>query len=284
MKKILLLTDFSEASQNALNFTHSLFRDITSHFHLLYPYSTGDEGSLTPINATGRLTYPAQLQDTVVGKGTDTRHTFHTPGLGGQPVDLIKQSIAEESYDVVVIGPTENSTDTVFGHNAIELVRKLKANILVVPAHAQPKPIEQIVLAIDFATLTNYQLLDPVLELVQHKSATLILLTVDTPGKRVIHVEQESHIRQYLSPIEPTIAREKAPSAKEGIDAYLATHQVDLLVTMPRYSNRSKSSTDGNPLPLLAKAFSPAVPLLTLYDEREPPRLIEDLSNLDFAL
>ncbi len=284
MKKILLLTDFSEASQNALNFIHSFFSDTASHVHLLYPYPRGNEDSLIPINVIGRNrpVYTGQLQDMVVGDGTDTRQTFHTSGLAGQPVDLIRHSVEDKMYDFVVIGPTEDSTDTVFGHHAIELVRKLKANILVVPASAQPKPVQQIVLAIDFATLTNYQLLDPVLELVQHKSATLILLTVATPGKRVIHVEQESHIRQYISPIDPTIAHVKASSAKEGIDAYLASHPVDLLVTMPRYSNRSKSSKDGNPL--LAKAFSPAVPLLTLYDDREPPMFIEDLSNLDFAL
>jgi hypothetical protein len=44
MKKILLLTDLSEASRNALTFARSFFSDTVADFHLLcvYPITSGN--------------------------------------------------------------------------------------------------------------------------------------------------------------------------------------------------------------------------------------------------
>ena len=289
MKKVLLLTNFSSASRNALQFARSFFGDTVTDFHLLYPHSAAPDGIRPPgyVAETTRLAYANRLHEVVNGLRTEALtdwHTFRSSGKAGQPYDIVEQSVGAEVYDFVVIGPSEDETDVVFGNSAIALIRQLKANVLVIPANAQAKPVQQIVLAIDFASLTNYKLLDPVKELVLQKGALLTLLTIDTPDKKIIHVEQEALIRQYLHPIDPTIAHIQAPTPKAGIDDFLAGHSVDLLVTIPKYQSRPRPSTSNSHI--RAQAYSPAVPLLTIFNDNsnEHAEQIEDLSNLDFAL
>ncbi|MBO0947157.1 universal stress protein [Fibrella forsythiae] len=289
MKKVLLLTNFSPASRHAVAFARAFFGDVATDFHLLYPHPDTPDGIHEPrYDAdTTRVSYMSRLHEAVGTLRDETItdwHTFRSSDKPGQPYDIVEESVDAEAYDIVVIGPSDEGTDIVFGNSAIALIRKLKANVLVVPDAAPIRPIHQIVLAIDFANLTDYQLLDTVKELVLRKGATLTLLTIDTPDKKVIHVEQEALIRHHLRPIDPTIAHIQASNAKQGIDDFLAGHTVDLLVTIPRYKGRPNPSATNSHV--RAKAFSPAVPLLTIYDDArtEAPEHIEDLSNLDFAL
>ena len=139
-------------------------------------------------------------------------------------------------------------------------------------------------MATDFSSLKNCKLLCPVKDFVTLKSAALTLLTIDTPGKKVIQTEQESRVRQFLSPVEPTVTRLQAPTVRQGLDAYLAGHPLDLLVTIPKHKGWSDALTGSSVTSWLA--YTPPVPLLTLYDDgtSDQPRLIDDLSAIDYAL
>ena len=284
-----MLTDFSEASRHALSFARSFFSDTLADFHLIniYPAQMGGFDGLKHNAESTRLAGANQLQTIVAElrqQATNDWHTFHSSALPGDPLEVVEQVVKTDAYDFVVIGPQQNDTYGLFGNSAIGLVHELKANILVVPTNANLRPIYQVVLAIDFANLKNSKLLNPLKELVTLKGALLTLLTIETSGNKYIYPEQEIHLRQFLNPIKPTVARLQASSAKEGIDAYLAEHPVDLLVTIPRYKGMSNVLSEHNHAH--AQAYTPLVPLLTLYDDgsNDLPELVDDLSNVDCAL
>lgn len=287
MKKILLLTDFSEASQNALAFARSFFSDTVADFHLLYahPVEPNEGNNAKPVTETTRAAYVDQLQAIVTGlrrEATNDWHTFRSSDRLWYPREVVGQAAKAEAYDFVVIGPQQNDTDGLFGNSAIALVRQLKLNVLVVPIDADAqRPIRQVVLAADFANLKNSKLLSPLKELVTLKGATLTLLTIDTPGKDIVHVEQEAHIRRFLNPIEPLVTRLVASNAKQGIDAYLTENLADLLVTIPKSQTDTLTSSRVTRQP----AFAPLVPLLTLYDDGSDdlPQPINDLSTIEYA-
>ncbi|MBC8151713.1 MAG: universal stress protein [Bacteroidetes bacterium] len=291
MKKILLLTDFSAASHNALQFARSIFSDTVADFHLLCAHPAEPnylEGS-KPVAKSTRLTHANPLHAIVTKlrrEATNDWHTFRSSSLPGKALEVVEQVVKAEVYDFVVIGPQpdDDSTDVLFDNSAIALVRQLRANVLLVPVNAIARPIRQVVLAVDFANLKNCKLLDPVKEFVLLRGAGLTLLNIDTPDKKAIDIEREAHIRQFLLPIEPTIARLKATSAKEGIDAYLNEHPVDLLVTIPQRESRTDALTGSSVIHSSAHALP--VPLLRLYDDgsNDLPHPINGLTNGDYAL
>lgn len=289
MKKILVLTDFSEASRNALQFARSFFGDTVAEFHLLcvHPVETDAFYSAHHVAKTASTAFAEQLSDVVAElrrEATTDWHTFRSSARPGNLLDVVRQYVDASQYDYIVIGAKKDGTNELFGNSATALIRQVSANVLVVPVDARAQPVRRVVLATDFANLNNCKLLCPVKEFIALKGSTLTLLTIDTPGKKVVHAERETRIRQFLSPIEPTIARLQAPTARLGIDAYLAGHPVDLLVTIPKHRGWTDALT-GNSV-TRSLAFTPPVPLLTLYDDgsSDQPRLIDDLSNLDYAL
>lgn len=290
MKKILLLTDFSEASRNALSFARLFFADTLADFHLLCAHATESDGfnSPKPVSEIACSTPTDQLHAIVTGlrgEATNDWHTFRSSSQPGKAIDIIEQAINAEGYDFVVIGPQpDDDIIELFNNSATALVRQLKANVLLVPVNARPRLIRQVVLAADFANLKNSKLLGPVKELVTLKGAALILLIIDMPGDDAIQLEREAHIRQFLLPVEPTVARLKATSAKEGIDAYLNEHQVDLLVTIPQHESRTDALTGSRIIH--SSAHTPPVPLLRLYDDgsNDLPKQIDDVSNVNHTL
>lgn len=289
MKKILLLTDFSEASRNALAYCRSFFGDTVADFHLIcaYPVEVDHFYTQKHVAQTARTAFTDQLHDMVTELRHQTDndwHTFRSSARPGTLLDVVNQAVDAEPYDYVVIGAKKDGTNELFGNSATALVRQLKANVLVVPVDARPEPVRRVVIATDFDHLQNCKLLCPVKDLVTLKGATLVLLTIDTPGKKVIHLQQEVHIRQFLKPVEPELTRLQATTAKKGIDAYLAGHPVDLLVTIPQHKGWTDVLT-GNSL-TRSLTYAPPVPLLTLFDDgrTDHPKLVDDLSNIDYAL
>lgn len=290
MQKILVLTDFSEASRNALAYARSFFSDTLVDFHLLsiYPAETDGFYGLKHNDKTARITCIDQL-NTIVAElsqqAANDWHTFRSSALPGHPLEVVEKAIEADVYDLVVIGPHTTGTNELFGNSAIALVHRLKANVLVVPTGAQATLVYQIVLAADFANLKNAKILGPLKDIVTLKEALLTLLTIDSPDKTAIHPQQEAHIRTFLHPIKPTIVRLEASSPKAGIDAYLAEHPVDLLVTIPRFNEMSSAFPDSSII--RTQAYTPPVPLLTLYDDGSndlPHELLDELANVDYTL
>ncbi len=275
MKKLLVLTDFSEASRHALDYARSFFSDTVADFHLLCvspPASAAAHNSIYNQKASGTA-YTDQLNDMLVPlrwEATTDWHTFRSSTCPGTWLDIIEKSLALEPYDFVVMGSQEDGTAALFGHCAIALIRQLKANVLVLPVGIPVGETRRVVLATDFAQLKNAKLLSPVKELVMRKGADLTLLTIDVPNKNLVQAKQELHIRKFLTPVEPIISRLKATTASEGIDLYLTKSQVDLLVMIPAVKHGTGAQS------WALRAYTPPVPVLTLYDNGhtdQPPRV-----------
>lgn len=289
MKKMLLLTDFSDASRHALQFARSLFSDTVADFHLMcvYPVEADAFYSRNHVTQAAHTAFADQLHEVVAQLRHEAPtgwHTFRSSAHPGTLLEVATQAIGAETYDWVVIGAKKDGTNPLFGNSATALIRQLRANILVVPVDAPIRPVWQVVLAADFARLKNCKLLEPLKELVALKGANLTLLTVKTPGKPIVYANQEARIRQFLAPIEPGVTQVQAPDARQGIDTYLNGHPVDLLVTIPKH--KSWSDVLANNSVTRSLAYRPPVPLMVLYDDgrSDEPRLIDDLSNLDYAL
>lgn len=289
MKKILLLTDFSEASHHALQYARSFFSDTAVDFHLLciYPVEPDSFYSQKHVATTARTAFNDQLHELATNlrhEAINDWHTFRSSALAGNLTDVVAQVTGAELYDYVVLGAKKGGTNELFGNSATALVRQLKTNVLVVPIDAVANRIRQVVLAADFGQLKNCAQLVPVKELVLLKRATLTLLTIDTPGKKETNYEREVRVQQFLAPLNTPIARLQAPSVRQGISLYLDGHSVDLLAVIPKHKGWTETLAGQSITRSLV--YTPPVPLLTLYDNGSSDEhyLIDDLSNLDCAL
>ncbi len=141
MKKLLLLTDFSEASRHALDYARSFFSDTVADFHLLCVYPPESTAAYSPIYSHGasHTAYTDQLNDILIQlrrEATTNWHTYRSAVCPGTWLDIIGKSLDMEPYDVVVMGAQKDGTSTLFGRSATALTRQLNANVMVVPVDA----------------------------------------------------------------------------------------------------------------------------------------------------
>ncbi|WP_407557457.1 universal stress protein [Winogradskyella sp. 4-2091] len=157
MKNILLPTDFSDNSWNAIKYAIQLFKDKTCTFHLLNTY--------TPIiyNVEYVLGYPAQfglgdaIRDAAINNLNELKsrisitfkenpkHKFNTVPRFNTLVSGLKEFLIENKTDLIVMG-TKGATgaqEVLFGSNTVHVFNEIKCPVLAIPANFKyEKPIE----------------------------------------------------------------------------------------------------------------------------------------------
>ncbi|QIP15141.1 universal stress protein [Spirosoma aureum] len=274
MYKILLLTDFSDASRHAISYTQALFADTAVDFCLLYACPIEPDIEYTGTMLIGErwkigVMSLEELRLEMTQPSEPIYHTYRTLARMGEPVEILNQLLTKENeqFDLVVMGATGTGWSELLGSVATDVIRKAKTNTLVVPISAPIRPVEQLVLATDYRCINDTVSLGMLIDIASRKAALITLLTIDNPGQPETHVSDSS--RQYvLCALENVLTATYIihdDNVLHGINTYLLTHTVDLLVTLPHHKRifdvlAHKSITR-------TIAFRPTVPLLALYDE-----------------
>lgn len=148
MRHILLPTDFSENSWNAIKYAIQLFKDQECTFHILNTY--------TPLiyHVEYVLGYPAQfgLGDAVRNTsqenlselltkitaefGANAKHKYETIARFNTLISGIKEFIEKHPVDLIVMG-TKGATgakEILFGSNTVHVFNEIKCPVLAIPS------------------------------------------------------------------------------------------------------------------------------------------------------
>lgn len=291
MYKILLLTDFSPASRHAIAYTQALFNDTAVDFCLAHVCPIEPEAQYAGATVLIEQWQSAEkslnrLRVELSESPEPAYHTYRTLLRRGEPVEVVHQVLAKEHefFDILVVGATGSGWSELLGSVATDMIREAKTNVLVVPTCAPIRPLEQLVLATDYRSIQDAQSLRLLGDLASRKTALLTLLTIENPDDPASFVSESS--RQYVmdtfNDVMTEMYRIHDDRVLHGINTYLKTHRVDLLVLLPHH----KSLFDVLFHNSISRsvAFHPSVPLLTLYDEKAPPdSFTADIDSIPFA-
>lgn len=170
MTSILLPTDFSDNSWNAIKYAIQLYKDEECVFHLYNAY--------TPVvyNVEYLLVAPAQfgLGDAVrhtsqeslkhfvdrISKefGVNKNHKFETVARFDSLISGIKEVIEERHIDLVVMG-TKGATgakEILFGSNTVQVFKNIKCPILAIPSEYDYEAPREVLFPTDLEV--NYEI------------------------------------------------------------------------------------------------------------------------------
>ena len=119
MKKILLPTDFSKASERAIHYTLAMFDDTACEFTLLNTYTTNFEPEIAMYVLDDLKKNSENLMSSFL-KGLQhfdnaSQHTFKTefmPISAGSAIQILNQT---NQYDLVVLGASGAGNNLLFG-------------------------------------------------------------------------------------------------------------------------------------------------------------------------
>ncbi|CAH0995493.1 hypothetical protein EMA8858_01616 [Emticicia aquatica] len=285
MKKILLPTDFSKASEKAIHYALAMFSDTACEFTLLNTYGTNAQPEIAMYVLDDLRVNAENMMEKFVKNlkkfDDESFHVFKTEFLPVSPASAIDILNQTHHYDLVIIGASGAGNNLFFGSVATDVVRNVPVNTLVVPLNATINSIKNIVLAVDYQHLNEFKVFDNLKDLLIRKEAKLTFLTIlkenQTPESLDGLAKFEYH--NYFGDIKTEDYFIRNNDVEKGIKAFLNVHRVDLLAMVSRHHsfldvvfNRSQTRKF---------AFHPSVPFLSIYDD-VPEDLLKDSEMVTF--
>lgn len=217
MKNILLPTDFSENSWNAIKYAIRFFENQNCNFYLLHIKSINatdynDAPLILDRNEVDTLYLRPIKQDlqTLLKRikkleSSKKSHHFYTIIENTYFTSGIRKTIDEKEIDFIVMG-TKGATGLskiILGSNTADVVTKVKCNTLVIPEHAKFTEPSKIAFPTDFSLSHNLHVLKPIVKILNRFKTSLHILHINK-SKTNINTQQsqnkellEEYFNQY---------------------------------------------------------------------------------------
>ncbi|HEY5392371.1 MAG TPA: universal stress protein [Hanamia sp.] len=169
MKHILVPTDFSTASNNAVKYAASLSEIFNANLNLLNVIPDtiiiDEEVAEATISMHRELVAENNSLMTKAIKALSKNHRAKIQGQveEGSPSNVILEVVKETQPDIIIMGMKgKGKSNSVFGSTVSAIVRKSSVPVLIIPENASYQSIEIITFATDFNAgieRDNYSLL-----------------------------------------------------------------------------------------------------------------------------
>ena len=275
-RTILLPTDFSDSSRNAIEYGLKLYAGRGYHFIL---FNSIDPGTAS---GTGMMMNLSKIviDDSKAGlekdiewikeKGLDKGCTVEAVHMTGHFSQCIRSIVKNKNVYSIILGTTGASGLKEFfvGSNAAEIIQDSPVPVLTVPFNAVYKSVKSVVFATDLNKLYNIGMLDFLKNLLIKQSATLSIFHVEKSMSKVKLDDrnaQKKVLMDYFKDVDVEYETLVNEDTVEGVNEYIKKHkQVDILVMVPRKKNFFEKIFTKS----VAKkvAYHSHVPMLTLHD------------------
>lgn len=287
MKRILLATDFSEASEHAIRYALNVLGYVPCDCTLLHAFPIQTE-SYAPfyepeVVQQRSLEMLESLGQQLKGERNYRWHRFSSETYPGNPINVLQHISEKQHFDWIVVGASGRGLSPWLGSTSSNLVREVKANSMIVPANAPIRPLQHIVIATDYESISSPDVFEPVRLLAANNLSQLTLLCVLNADEKMAtpSAEAQFKLRTFFGevPLVTHFVEHKSPA--EGIEGFLLQRPADLLVTVPKHRSWADAILGRSVTRQLVHHIS--IPLIALYDANETTTQIPTTPNDYFS-
>lgn len=279
MKHILLPTDFSKNSWNAIVYILELLEKEECTFHLLNTYTpvipnsrfmassfqgkTLEDGSKEN-SLKGLKDFLERIRKTYSNK----YHTFKIRSSFNLLVEEIRNMIEEEGIDLIVTGTKGASgiEEVFLGSNTVRIIKAIKeCPILTIPRNFKYVKPQEIVFATDFKRYYSKSELVPLIELARSFKATIRVVYVQDQIKALTEIQQFNLniLRKYFKGIDHYIHTvSELNTVSKTLEVFADELDIHLLA-MLNYQHSYMERMTREPV-VKSMAFHTQVPLLVI--------------------
>ncbi len=253
MKNVLLPTDFSENSLNAIKYALRLFEETACNFYLLHVIKSSDIGindspylvSTAQIEDVYTQTAKARLRDTLnhisTKLSTSKKHKFYTVTDHNFLVESIRQQVSEKKINMIVMG-TKGATGLkkiIVGSNTGDVITKVHCNTLVVPENAKFKTLKEVAFPTDFSMLYNINILQPVVNITEKHGAAIRILNISKKDA-VLNNDQNKNkelLEDYFSNLDHSFHFLTNKKVEDAVQCFVESRNIDMIVMVAKNLN-----------------------------------------------
>ncbi|WP_428741015.1 universal stress protein [Tenacibaculum sp.] len=208
MKKILIPTDFSENSWNAITYTLQLFKDEDCTFHLLntytpiifqYDYTSASMAQFSLIDTMRNVseTKLKEFSERIQQQFNNPKHNFLSSSVFNTLPLEISELCHDNAIDMIAMGTKGASgvKEVLFGSNTIHVLKNAKCPVLAIPSEFPFEAPHEILFPSDYGINFQEKHLQPIIDIASMYHSRINILNV-----RYEHElsEQQTHNREKL--------------------------------------------------------------------------------------
>ncbi|GAA4296123.1 universal stress protein [Aestuariibaculum suncheonense] len=244
MKTILLPTDFSDNSWNAITYALQLFKEDTCTIYLLNTY--------TPAiyHVEYVLVQPAQfgMYDAVREHAINSleefkiriktefnnpKHTIETIATFNTLISEINEIVTEKHIDYVIMG-TQGATgakEILFGSNTVHALKHVKCPLLAIPSGFKFEELHEVLFPTDYGIQYEERHVKPIFDLISLDFTQVnILHVLDGYGLAEYQKENKATLKTYFKEATYLIHEVDRQTVEEGISNFQLQTRINLLV------------------------------------------------------
>jgi nucleotide-binding universal stress UspA family protein len=250
MNNILLLTDFSDSSVNAIHYALNLFKDNTCNFFVLNVESSitylGDD-LMTVGNKSiyeSLIKKPKGKLETLV---LDLEKTYKNENFSFEVlidhdvfIDAINQVIKAKSIDLIVMGTNgvTGAKEVVFGSNTINVIRKVNCSTLVIPETFKYRAPKELVLPLGINDSISSEAFASLLTFAKQYSKKVHIIRVKPNDEVSLEEKHDSaYLEKNLNDINYEYHVVNHVPINYVVNSYIQTNPIDLITLLVHKEN-----------------------------------------------
>ncbi|KGL62498.1 universal stress protein [Polaribacter sp. Hel1_85] len=253
MKTILLPTDFSDNSWNAIEYALNFYKDSTCNFYLLhinrlssivtddYYYAHTQEVLVDVKVEKAKEQLKALVKKIVKKFPNNKNHKFCTLTDNGSFIESLRKHIEEKKVDVIVMGTKGASglSKFIIGSNTGDVITKVKCTTLVVPENAKFKKIEEVAFPTDFSLPKNLHVLQPIVDILNKKKSSLRVLNISKKDSILNPQQQKSKelLEDYFYNYTHSFHFLTNKKVEDAVQCFVKSRDIDLIAMVAKNLN-----------------------------------------------
>lgn len=249
MKNILLPTDFSENSWNAMDYAIKFHKYEKCTFYLLHVVPLGSVAPDIPY-----IPNPIVMEETYINPSKirlrqllkriskefpkHRHHKFYSLLSYNFLIDALKKEVEEKKITLIIMGTKGASglKEKLVGSNAGEVITKLTCTTLIVPENARFKALQEVAFPTDFKVPFKTKVVSTILELLEKKSAALRIVHMSKLGTVLSTTQQnnkdslEDLLQKYPHSFH-TLTHKKI---EEAVQCFVESRAIDMIVMLAK--------------------------------------------------
>lgn len=241
MKNVLLPTDFSENSINAIKYAASFFKDSEVNFFVLNVQKTSDYTTSDLISSSANTSvYKAILDDnkkelnklisTLKTENASEKFSFEALLDFDVFTDAVQQAVKSNKIDLIIMG-TNGATgakEVIFGSNTINVIRHSNCPLIAIPEDYSFKKIESVLFSINNQNRFTQSGIETLKEILIRYKSKLKILEIKEEGVAPAGIKAKGSMEALFKDFEHTYHTLTGIRASAAISAFEQLFPIDL--------------------------------------------------------
>lgn len=270
MATIIVATDFSEASKNALSFICAQLKNNETGIELLLlhvytmpsPY-TADGMALASVSEGLQIAGQKLEEEKAWLQKQHATLKIETKAAVGTLLDCLEDQVQETKASLVVVGLSREYSDIwLWDTDILNAIIDLPVAVLTVPEHVRHTSIRNIAFACNYKNISERTPVNIIKGLVQFTGAKLHVVYVSTSVRpKEKNQQKEVLLHDLLNDIDAEYHTLNEPHVVDAVGRFIQEYHIDCLLVIPRkhgiwenifQKNHAKELARLNKVPVMA--------------------------------